>query len=209
MHGSLPILLAGVGLCVWIGFWTWIGRRPLRKSRNRPTWQTRAGQAGESKTTQILRRHGLTVWPDVRIAIGHRTSQCDQIVVGAFGLVVLETKHWTGELARHGDQWRQRRADGSVHQYASPESQNAYHVQVVRQALKAHGLGRISVYGGIVLSHPHAEFVDGPGTQPIGSPEQMARWIQRLPASRPFNAHQVERILRSSGAGVARATPWG
>ena len=209
MHGSPLILLAGVGLCVWIGFWTWLGRRPLRKRRNRPTWQTRAGQAGESKTTQILRRHGLAVWRDVRVAAGHRTSQCDQIVVGSFGLVVLETKHWTGELARHGDQWRQRRVDGTSRSYASPEGQNAYHVQVVRQVLKAHGLGRIPVYGGIVLSNPHAEFVDGPGTQPIGSPEQMARWIQGLPGGRAFDTAKVERILRNSGAGVTRATPWG
>ena len=79
MHGLPPMMMIGMGLLAWIGFWTWIGRRPLRKSRNRPTWQTRAGQAGESKTIQILRHHGLTIWPDVRIATGHRTSQYDQI----------------------------------------------------------------------------------------------------------------------------------
>ena len=209
MHGSPPMMLIGMGLLAWIGFWTWIGRRPSRQSRRRQTWQTRAGQVGESKTTHTLQRFGLTVWPDVRVAIGHRTSQCDQMVVGRFGLVVIETKHWTGELARQGDRWQQRKADGSVRQYASPEAQNTYHVQVVRQVLKAHGLRRISVYRGIVLSNPHAEFVDGPGTQPIGSPEQMARWIQGLPGGRAFDTAKVERILRNSGAGVTRATPWG
>ena len=180
-----------------------------RKRRRRPTAAVRAGRVGENRATRTLQRFGLTVWPDVRVAAGHRTSQCDQIVVGAFGLVVAETKHWTGELARHGDQWSQRKADGTRRFYASPESQNAYHCQVVRQVLKAHGLGRVAVYGAIVLSNPHARFLGRPGSQPIGTPEQMAAWIQGLPGGRSFDAAKVERVLRGSGAGITRATPWG
>ena len=184
-------------------------RRPRKRRPHRPTTAARAGQVGESRATRTLQRVGLTVWPDVRVAIGHRTSQCDQIVVGAFGLVIVETKHWTGELTRHGEQWSQRKADGTRRSYASPESQNAYHVQVVRQVLRAHGLGRIPVVGAIVLSNPHARFLSGPGNQPIGTPEQIATWIRELPVGRAFDAAKVERVLRGSGAGVARTTPWG
>lgn len=184
-------------------------RRPRPRRPHRPTTATRAGQVGEHRATRALQRFGLTVWPDVRIAIGRRTSQCDQIVVGSFGLVVLETKHWTGELTRHGEQWSQRKADGTRRSYASPEGQNAYHCQVVRRVLKAHGFGRISVYGAIVLSNPHARFLSRPGSQPIGTPEQIAGWIRGLPVGRSFDAAKVERVLRGSGAGVARTTPWG
>ena len=204
LSGETWGILVGVGIFV-------VHRllRPRTRPPQRPTAAARAGQVGEHRATRTLRQYGLTVWPDVRIAIGRRTSQCDQIVVGSFGLVVLETKHWTGELTRHGDQWSQCKADGTRRSYASPEGQNTYHCQVVRQVLKAHGLGRVPIYGAIVLSNPHARFMSKPGSQPIGTPEQMATWIQRLPAGRAFDAAKVERVLRSSGAGVARTTPWG
>jgi len=72
-------------------------------------------------------------------------------------------------------------------------------------------MGRVSVVGAIVLSNRNAVFVSGPASQPIGSPEEIARWIQQLPAAkgRLPQADRVERLLRSSGAGVSRTVPWG
>jgi len=103
-------------------------------------------------------------------------------------------------------QWVQVKPDGSTHRYESPERQNAYHCQVVRQ----HGLGQEPVVGAIVVSNRNARFVSGQGPQPIGTPEAIAQWIQALPAARSLpKADRVERLLRQSGAGVGRATPWG
>jgi hypothetical protein len=202
-------ILVAVGAWVVVR-WLWPRKRRTPPRSTTEQAQVRAGQVGENRATRILRQHGLTVWSDVRVASGGRTSQCDQIVVGPFGLCVIETKHWTGTLQRQGgSHWAQRKAGGSVHRYDSPESQNAYHCQVVHEVLRQHGLKRVAVYGAIVLSNPHAVFVSGPGPQPIGSPEEIAQWIQRLPTGRGFDAGRLERILRGSGQGVARATPWG
>jgi len=209
MHGALNLWEILVGLGV-IGIL--LVRRP-RKHRTHPgkTEQAnvRAGQVGENRTTTILRQAGLVVWPNVHVASGHRTSQCDHVVTGTFGLVVVETKHWTGTLDRGAyQQWSQIKPNGSVRWYASPEFQNAYHCQVVRDVLRGYGLQHVPVYGAIGLSNPHARFAGGPGPQPIGTPAQIAAWIQQLPPGRAFDAGRVERVLRQSGAGVVRATPW-
>jgi len=205
-----------LGLVVGVGTLGLVRLLRPRKRRRRVSKSeranVRAGQVGEDRVTRIFRTSGLTVWPNVHVAAGHRTSQCDQIVYGAFGLVVVETKHWTGTLTRiNSAQWSQVKPDGSRRTYDSPESQNAYHCQVVRQVLQAHGMGRVPVYGAIVLSNRNAVFVSAPGAMAIGTPDEIAEWIARLPAAkgRLPQADRVERLLRSSGAGVSRTVPWG
>lgn len=214
-----PDALAIVG-----GIFGWMVLRFLAR-RRRTRWprprvlsrqevaQRRAGQVGESRTTRVF-RHRLPdalVWSDVHVAHGPRTSQCDHIVYGSFGLVVVETKHWTGTLSRiNADHWLQAKASGAFKLYDSPESQNAYHCQVVAAVLRQHGLGSIPVYGAIAMSNPRAQFISESGRMPIGTPEHIAEWIQQLsPATRLPNEERVETVLRRSGAGIRRATPWG
>ena len=211
------VAIAG-GIFGWIVLWGLARQRRTRWPRSRvlsrqEVAQRRAGQVGESRTTRVF-RHWLPdalVWSDVHVAHGPRTSQCDQIVYGPFGLVVVETKHWTGTLSRvNADHWLQANASGAFKLYDSPESQNAYHGQVVAAVLRRHGLGSIPVYGAIVLSNPRARFISEAGRMPIGTPEDIAEWIQRLPpAPRLPNGECVESVLRRSGAGIRRATPWG
>jgi len=215
MHVSNLEIIAGV-----IGF---IALLRLLRPRRRPgapgrssqqRRNTQAGQVGENRTTRILRQHFGTgrVWPDVHVAAGHRTSQCDHLVYGPFGVVVVETKHWTGALTRiNSAQWSQVKPDGTRHRYDSPEAQNAYHCQVVRQVLRQQSMGQVPVYGAIVLSNRNAVFVSAPGAIAIGTPDEIARWIARLPAAkgRLPQADRVEGLLRSSGVGVSRAVPWG
>jgi len=160
-----------------------------------------SGRAGEKIVIERLRAHGLRVWPDVRVASGGSFSQCDQIVFGAFGLIVIETKHWTGRLWRSSeDQWAQEKSDGSRCAYRSPESQNAYHCEVVAQVLRCRGIVGLPIRGAIVLSNSHATFEGRAKKQPIGPPEKIIRWIDRLPPAkhRPPGAAWVERILRTS-----------
>jgi len=204
-----------LGLVVGVGAIALVRLLRPRKRRRRVSKSeqanVRAGQVGEDRTARIFRQYGLNVWPNVRVASGHRTSQCDQIVFGQCGIVVVETKHWTGTLQRlNANQWAQVKPDGTRRVYDSPKSQNAYHCQVVREVLRSHGMGRVPVVGAIVLSNRNAVFVSGPGSQPIGSPEAIAQWIQQLPAARNLpQADRVEGLLRSSGAGVSRTVPWG
>ncbi len=212
-HGAI----AG-GIFGWVVLWFLARRRRTRWPRSRvrsrqEEAQQRAGQVGESLTTRVF-NHRLPhaqVWPDVRVGWGPRTSQCDHIVYGQFGLVVVETKHWTGTLSRvNAAHWLQANASRAFKLYDSPESQNAYHGQVVAAVLRRHGLESIPVYGAIALSNPRARFVSEAGRMPIGTPEDIAEWIQRLPpAPRLPKGERVESILRRSGAGIRRATPWG
>lgn len=211
MHAPL---LWGVGLALLVMIR--ILARPKRRLPTRSRTErrnVRAGQVGESRTVRVFRQAfgPARVWPDVHVAHGSRTSQCDCLVAGPFGLVVVEVKHWTGDLDRlDAAHWRQVKADGTHHVYASPEAQNAYHAQVVQAVLRQHGLGRVPVYAAIVLSNPHAAFWGSPGAQPIGTPDAVAAWIQRLPPA-PGDPPdpRVESVLRASGAEVNRAVPWG
>lgn len=160
-----------------------------------------AGRAGERVVTQALRDHGLRVWPDVRVASDRDFSQCDQIVFGAFGLIVIETKHWTGRVWRLNEQqWAQEKPNGNQRTYRSPETQNAYHCEVVNWVLRQGGIKGVPIRGAIVLSNPHATFDGRVRKQPIGTPEKIARWIDRLPPAkhRVPGAARVERILRTS-----------
>ncbi len=192
------VAIAG-GLFGWVVLWFLTRRRRTRGPRSRvrsrqEEAQQRAGQVGESLTTRVF-NHRLPhaqVWPDVHVAYGYRTSQCDHIVYGAFGLVVVETKHWTGTLSRvNADHWLQANASGAFKLYESPESQNAYHGRVVAAVLRRHGLGSIPVYGAIVLSNPRAQFISEAGHKPIGTPEYIAEWIQRVTSSGPITERRA------------------
>ncbi len=223
IHQALGWLLSGhfvlVGVILgWVVLLGLVrGRRPLwppfRGVSHPKAAQRQAGQVGESRTTRVF-CHQLpqaSVWPNVHVATGHRTSQCDHLVYGPFGLVVVETKHWTGTLSRiNADHWLQATASGVFKLYESPESQNAYHCHVVSAVLRQHGLQRIPIYGAIVLSNPRAEFISESGPMPIGTPDQIVEWIQQLPpAIRLRQATRVEAVLRRSGAGIRRTIPWG
>lgn len=139
----------------------------------------RAGANAEARVARRLRRMGrsITVWNDVRIRAGRRTSQIDHVVWTPRGLVLIETKHWAGHLHIISptewaqDNGRRRRV---MH---SPEHQSNYHEQVMREVLRGHGLGSTPLTSIIVLTHP-ASRIHGHPAVPCVRLGHLRRWLR-------------------------------
>lgn len=139
----------------------------------------RAGALAEARVARRLRRLGrhLIVWNDVHVRSGNRTSQIDHVVWTPRGLVLIETKHWTGRLhVLSPTEWvqdngRRRRV---MH---SPEHQSFYHERVMQEVLQHHGLGKTPLTSIIVLTHP-ASRVYGETTLPCVRFRQLRRWMR-------------------------------
>ncbi len=169
MLGFLVFIGFGVALALW------------RRRLGSEDAARRAGAWGEARVARELRRLGraVTVWNDVHVRAGHRTSQIDHVVWTPQGLILIETKHWAGRLhVVSPTEWVQDngRSRRVMH---SPEHQSYYHEEVMREVLRRrHGLAGTPIASIVVLTHPNSR-VYGPATLPCIRLRQLRRWLRR------------------------------
>lgn len=111
---------------------------PTPQDRYRRT----AGQAGEQAVRTLLAQlplgaaavvlHDVTL-PDPEGGL----VQMDHILLSTAGILVLETKQWSGTIdaSPRAPHWLQWFPDGTVRHYQNPLYQNNLHLRVVRYAL--------------------------------------------------------------------------
>lgn len=167
----IPLLLALPGLAA-------IRRLRLTKRR---------GMEGEAQVGQALKRLFPAVAHDLMLPIGSNgLTQIDHVVLTAKGLLVIETKHYRGQITgRAGDerwvQWigRQR------HEFQNPLRQNAVHVRAVQSL----GLG-VPVLERVVFTDA-AHF-------PEGLPAGVSRLATLRDDVEPWRGEKVSAGLRSA-----------
>lgn len=115
------------------------------------------GRAGEAKVASILNSfafsHGFKVINDISIPLYDGCTQIDHILIGEFGLLVVETK------SHKGDIYAEPRAKEWVHiiggkkeRIYNPLLQNKTHVDALRHQLQKHEIYKVPIESIVVFS---------------------------------------------------------
>ena len=123
----MEIILA---IVISLGFGFLLGRRRKKKKENQ----------GEAAVRKVLTNHCKTsaahVLNNITLEHGDGTTQIDHILVTQNGVLVIETKHYSGWLFANGEQKKWTQVIFKVkNKFQNPIFQNHKHVQAVQQLL--------------------------------------------------------------------------
>ncbi len=93
------------------------------------------GKQGEDEVSKILASlpEGYRIYNDVMLKGSTSTVQIDHVVVSAFGVFVIETKNYKGEIfGKERDRMWQKMWKGTMKQFYNPIKQNKAHVSALK-----------------------------------------------------------------------------
>ena len=156
-----------------------------------------AGKTGEIIVANILQecctQPGDYVINDIIFFNPHTgySSQIDHILIGSYGVFVIETKNYSGEIYGNDSLrlWKLYRSNDAI-EISSPVKQNGTHVHFVRQILH----NKVPVYGFVVFVQGNTEHIQS-------NYVCTCRELRERVTSSPRNAwklsvRQKERILK-------------
>ncbi len=190
-----PWLAASAAAAVLAAGHGWKSRQDVEESR-----MLSAGRGGERRVADRLaeldERH--VVFNDLSIRSGLRRAQLDHLVVGPHGVVVIETKNWSGRLigTASDSTWRQIRPGRAPRRLANPVRQNDRHVAVVRECLARGELGHVPVESLVVCSAPDVQLeLEADEPLPVIRADELPRWWStRLTAPPVLRTEEIERV---------------
>lgn len=168
-----------------------------------------AGRSGERRVAEQLAvlddRHA--VFNDVTLRSGLRRAQIDHLVIGPHGVVVMETKNWSGTLVGSADDsvWRQMRPGQPPRRLDNPLRQNEQHAAVVRDLLRRAGVGEVPVESLVVMASPEVrlELESSAKRQVLTAENLHAWWTARIATPPVIGPDEVERIIAWIRQGAA------
>ncbi|MDF2567480.1 MAG: nuclease [Oscillospiraceae bacterium] len=115
------------------------------------------GIKGEKKVMKILKPYaairGYKVLNDIYLPLYDQTTQVDHILIGYFGLIVIETKNYRGEI--YGDpkanDWIHIMGN-ERHNLYNPLKQNQTHIDCIRHIFSKEKLYNINIESLVVFS---------------------------------------------------------
>lgn len=196
-----PILTAFyVGIFLLMALYTaWY----LWRKKKRESATDRIGAAGErlmaSQLKKIAGQYGWTVLNNVYLPLYDKTTQIDHLIVGEFGVLVVETKHISGVI--YGDaaskNWKQD--IGKKHNTLyNPLLQNKAHLDCLSHHLKKAGLKNVSVSGVVVFSAKDA-YLNLPKGLPVVTMDRLPDFLKRssFHARSKTDPQEVLRAIRA------------
>ena len=123
----------------------------------------RVGKNGEKKVGKVLEKiagksaNRYRVIHDLYLPLYDKTTQIDHIVIGRFGMVVVETKAMNGEIygTEKDNDWANVVNEHKTRFY-NPLLQNKTHVDCVRHILKKENIYRVNIDSLVVFSQKTA-----------------------------------------------------
>jgi len=190
MKNYLPYLVLGGVLVVLV--LCLVGWRLLRRRRLR-----RLGVDGERQVDQALRRYasirGFKVLSDVYLPLYDKTTQIDHILIGFFGILVVETKNYAGEV--YGDP---RKKDwlhvvgSDRHPFYNPLMQNKAHIDCLRHWLGKENLYNMNIESLVVFTRKKAELYIPKGL-PVIKLQRLMKFLHQ-PRFAEDKGYDVEKI---------------
>ena len=155
----------------------------------------RVGKNGEKKVGRALEKiarkssNRYRVIHDIYLPLYDKTTQIDHIVIGRFGMVVVETKAMNGEIygTEKDNDWANVVNDRKTRFY-NPLLQNKTHVDCVRHILKKENIYRIQVDSLVVFSQKTA-ILNIPRKLPVITINLLKKYFKK---SRYRQDHQVD-----------------
>lgn len=122
-------------------------------------WKIRKlGKDGEKKVAGILKRfagiRSYKVLNDVYLPLYDKTTQIDHILIGFFGILVVETKNMKGEI--YGDPKKKdwsHIVGGKKRTFYNPLMQNQTHIDCIRHWLGKEGVYNVTIETAVVFTN--------------------------------------------------------
>lgn len=184
------------------------------------------GDLGEQSVSLTIKAMGLPIQNDVTIPGRKGLTQIDHLVLTRSGIVVLETKNYSGSLYDQGRRqgWIQRFPGGKQNRLHNPLDQNYGHIKSVESLVPG-----VPVSGFVVLAGS-ARFPQGApdgvvtirelkqilkglhlGTEPVPQRIQDA-WVKLQQADQRDSASHREQMRQVTGGGMnywlQTGAPW-
>lgn len=171
------------------------------------------GRDGERRVARVLaraaRRCGGRVLNGVHLPLYEQSTEFDHILVGPFGVLVVETKNLGGEIFGDGNQqeWTQV-TKTAKRSFYSPLLQNKTHVDNLRHHFQKERLYKVTIESAVVFADPGVT-LNVPRSLPVYTLKALAKRLTRdaYLADKGVNVEQVvATISRNALTGIGTKT---
>jgi len=141
------------------------------------------GRNAERRTRQILEKIAdkkkYKIMNNVYLPLYNKTSETDHILIGNFGVCVIETKGISGIVSGKGEQLTHKIGQ-KTYKFYNPQYQNKTHVKNLEYHLKKGKFNNIPIYSIVVFTANDIEL-----KSPVGIYlRDLEKEIRKLPASK-------------------------
>ena len=127
----------------------------------------RKGRAAEKKVYKALkkisRKDHVHIMNNVYLPLYKGSCEIDHLVIGRFGVLVVETKGISGEISGSGE-YLTHKVGSKTHSLYTPQNQNKTHRDNVKHHLKKGRFFDVPVRGIVVFTDNDLKYPDGLGT---------------------------------------------
>lgn len=181
----------GGGILLFIIFLIWL---PLFIKNQKIK---KIGKDGEKKVASVLNKYAgirsYKVINDLYLPLYDKTTQIDHILIGFFGILVIETKNLSGEI--YGDpkkkEWLHIMGE-KKHKLYNPLMQNQTHIDCIRHLLGKENLYNINIESLIVFPSKKVDLYV-PNKLPIVTIKKLKKYL-RQPRFDKDNEYDVQKL---------------
>ena len=127
----------------------------------------RKGRAAEKKVYKALkkisRKDHVHIMNNVYLPLYKGSCEIDHLVIGRFGVLVVETKGISGEISGSGE-YLTHKVGSKTHSLYNPQNQNKTHMDNVKHHLKKGRFFDVPVSDIVVFTDNDLKYPDGLGT---------------------------------------------
>lgn len=156
------------------------------------------GIEGEKKVAGILKKYAgirsFKVINDLYLPLYDKTTQIDHILVGFFGILVIETKNYSGEV--YGDPKKKdwvHIVGGKRYPFYNPLMQNQTHMDCIRYVLGKENLYNMNMESLVVFTNPKSQLYI-PSKTPVIKVSQLTKFLKQARFQKDNN-FDVDKIV--------------
>lgn len=159
------------------------------------------GIDGEKMVAKVLKRYAgirsYRVINDLYLPLYDKTTQIDHILIGFFGLLVIETKNYKGEV--YGDpkkkEWTHI-VGGEKHSFYNPLMQNQAHIDCIRHILGLEGIYNVNIESLVVFTNKKLDLYV-PSKMPIIKLKRLKKYLRqpRFDKDNEYDVAMLEAVF--------------
>lgn len=160
------------------------------------------GIDGEKKVARVLKKfagiRSYKVINDLYLPLYDKTTQIDHVLVGFFGILVVETKNLAGEV--YGDPKKKdwlHIVGSKKHKLYNPLMQNQTHIDCIRHLLGKENMYSVNIESLVVFSNKKVQLYV-PNKLPIINISKLRKYLHRdrFEKDNNFDVEKITSILR-------------
>lgn len=158
------------------------------------------GLIGEEKVTETLKKLEYDSYLINDITLDKGFGNIDHILVSRYGIFIIETKNWDGEIICNEDKWNKRYeneyspVDLDIDSISKRVKGNARKLRLLIGAEIFHNLRTVWVEGIIVFTNINSKIKTINPTVPVLTIEELIEYIKRQQPRTKFSPKELESI---------------